>query len=105
LTPGFALDGGAAAGAPLLTQIREGDYLFFKNPDGAPFVQVKIDGDFHESKECATYSGFECLGKACQSRPIEPGGVVSLCFHHAGRFNVHILGPEPAVGVVEVVVR
>lgn len=102
LTPGLVPEGSAPAGAPV-TVLREGDYIFFKNPEAVRYVSVAVEGDLTASKDCSTYIGFECRGASCESRAIEPGGFVSLCFHDRGRYGVSVKGTEPALrGVIEV---
>jgi hypothetical protein len=91
-TSGFAARTSAesAAAGSVVARVRQGDYLFFKNPDPVRSVELSIDGDFTCAKECATNSGFRVGKEHCESKPIEPGGFVSMCFHNVGKYPVHV---------------
>ncbi len=81
-------------------KLHRGETLFFRNPDPSRFLQVRIDGDFRGCAQCVTVTGFACLEDGAQSRAIEPGGIATLCFHDAGRFEVQIRGGAADLGGV-----
>jgi hypothetical protein len=89
--------------ASKLTTLVTGDTLFFQSAEGERFVQIRIDGDFRASKDCQTIHGFACLADRAESRALEPGGIVSLCFHSPGVFKLTVSGGERTLtGFVEV---
>lgn len=86
-----------------VTTLTAGEVVFFRNPDAAQFVQVRIDGDFAGCAQCVTVTGFACLKDGAISRAIEPGGVASVCFHEPGRFQVLVEAQGKTIsGVLEV---
>ncbi|MBI3817575.1 MAG: hypothetical protein HY286_02700 [Planctomycetes bacterium] len=96
-----ATRGIGVAGAPL--RIKPGEAVFFKNEESRRFLQIRIDGDFACARDCETEQGFQCLHDRAESRAIEPGGIVALCFHNSGKFKITILGPGKSLeGIMEV---
>lgn len=86
-----------------VTTLISGEVVFFRNPDTAKFVQVRIDGDFAGCAHCVTVTGFACLKDGAISRAIEPGGVASVCFHKPGRFQLLVEADgHSSSGVLEV---
>lgn len=102
---GFFVTNNPPASEPL-SQIESGDSLFFKSVETARFLQIRVDGDFADSKDCETQTGFRCFKTGAESRAIEPGGIVTLCFHRPGKYKLTVLGAEkPLQGFVEVGAR
>lgn len=88
------------------TMVRTGDSVFFKNDDPREFLQIQVDGDFVSSRDCETLQGFICMNHRAESRAVEPGGIVVLCFHAAGTFPVRaIRGMQTMETLVEVASR
>ncbi|HKD99487.1 MAG TPA: hypothetical protein VKE69_00640 [Planctomycetota bacterium] len=105
-TEGFTQEIPVDARATPVTRVPTGSTVFFRNPDPSRFVILKLSGDFHGCKDCATVTGFACLQSGATSQAIQPGGIVSLCFHDAGRFPFEVRGGDtPLGGIVEVYAR
>lgn len=86
-----------------ISTLLTGDALFFKSNEKGGFLQVRVEGDFECAKDCETQEGFRCMKDRAESRAIEPGGIVSLCFHRPGRYGVTVVGGERVLrGFVEV---
>ncbi|MFN0206148.1 MAG: hypothetical protein ACKVS6_07520 [Planctomycetota bacterium] len=86
-----------------LAQIVAGETIFFSSGDPAGFAQVRLEGDLLASQDCETVQGFQCFSTGATSRAIEPGGIVSLCFHKPGIYKLRFVGKSATLeGYVEV---
>jgi hypothetical protein len=105
-TEGFEPELPVDAAAVPVTRIPTGSTLFFRNPDPSRFVILRLAGDFRGCGGCATVTGFACLQDGATSQAIQPGGIVSLCFHEPGKFPLEVRGgATPFGGLVEVFQR